>query len=143
MVPYPTSGGTGPGSFTDFPEDVGIDNSPYIAGPVILQDADVSKVVQLLSEAAGGASIIVESKVLEESAASIAQAGAGGGGGITMTLSYITLEDALDVITSANNWAWMKIANSYVIISRDTAGQGLDQIEAAQVYDITAPKGSD
>jgi len=142
MIPYPggATGDSRPGSFMDFPQDVGIDNSPYIAGPVILQDADISKVVQLLSEAAGGASIIVESKVLEESSASIAQSGAGGGGGITMTLSYITLEDALDVITSANDWAWMKIANSYVIMSRETANQGVDPITAATVYDLATPK---
>ena len=131
------------GECMDFNEDVGLDNSPYIVGPVILQDADISKVVQLLSEAAGGASIIVESKVLEESAQAMSQSsegGGGGGGGITMTLSHITLEDALDVITSANDWAWLKIANSYMIVSHETAMSGLKSVEAAEVYDVTSAK---
>lgn len=133
--------GDSSGSFVDFGEDTGIDNSPYIVGPVILQDADISKVVQLLSEAAGGASIIVEATVLEESAKSIAEGASsgGGGGGVTMTLSHITLEDALDVITSANDWAWIKIANSYLIVSHVTAIKGLDTQDTA-AYDVTADK---
>lgn len=135
MVPYSAAASTSDGASIDFSQNRGPDNSPYIVGPIILQDADISKAMQLLSEAAGGASIIVEASIVKANAPS---AKGGGGGGITMTLSHITLEDALDVITSANSdWVWKKVAGSYLVVTKETANQGLDALKAASVYDAT------
>ncbi len=106
----------------------GDDKSPYITGPVILQDADISQAIRMLSEAAGGANIVVEAKLVTSA------------GGITVTLSNITLEAALDVITSANNWAWRKYGDYYAIMSRDTAQEGVDVFSAGEIYSDTATK---
>jgi len=110
------------------------DTSPYIVGPVILQDADISQTVRLLSEAAGGANIVVEASLVGQG-----QKG-GAGGGITVTLSHITLEDALDIITSANNWTWRKYGDYYSIMSKDTAMQGLGKVKAGSIFEDTATK---
>lgn len=110
----------------------GADGSPYLNGPVILEDAGLGKAVRLLSEAAGGASIVVESALLEPSAKS-----ALGGAGITMTLANITFEDALSALTAANGWTWRREAGVYIITTRETANAGLGVLDAATVYDHT------
>lgn len=104
------------------------DSSPYIVGPVILQDADISQAIRLLSEAAGGANIVVQSALVAA------------GTGITVTLSHITLEDALDIITSSNNWTWRKFGDYYSIMDKDTASQGVNTVKAGTVYEDSASK---
>jgi len=110
-----------------------MDTSPYIVGPVILQDADVSQTVRLLSEAAGGANIVVESGLVQEQATA-------GAGGITVTLSHITLEDALDIITSSNNWSWRKFGDYYAIMKKETASLGVNKTNSSVIYDDTATR---
>jgi len=72
------------------------------------------------------------SLVQGQTASSGTGAGAGAGGsqgattgataaGITVTLSHITLEDALDIITASNNWTWRKFGDYYAIMSKATA----------------------
>ena len=107
----------------------GADGSPYLNGPVILEDADLGKAVRLLNEAAGGASIVVESALLEQSAKS-----AQGSAGITMTLANITFEDALSALTAANGWTWRREAGVYMITTRETANAGIDALPAAVVH---------
>lgn len=113
------------------------DTSPYIVGPVILQDADISQTVRLLSEAAGGANIVVESSLVS-AGATVGGGGGATGGGITVTLTHITLEDALDIITTSNNWTWRKYGDYYAIMSKDTALEGVEAITAGAVYEDTA-----
>lgn len=105
-----------------------LDTSPYIVGPVILQDADVSQAIRLLSESAGGANIVVQSSLVATK------------GGITVTLSHITLEDALDIITSSNNWTWRKFGDYYSIMDKNTAMQGVNTVKSGTMYEDTANK---
>ena len=111
------------------------DDSPYITGTIRLDNADAGRAVQLLSEAAGGASIIVEQKVLEQSIQS-AQSGAG----ISLTLSNISLADALDALAAANGWAVLDMHGSHLVVSRETLNRGLDVLPAATAYDVSSEK---
>ncbi len=132
QIPY-TQTGLAPNS-AEIPYRVKeYDTSPYIVGPVILQDADISQTVRLLSEAAGGANIVVESSLVSSGATMNASGAVGGG--ITVTLSHITLEDALDIIAASNNWTWRKYGDYYAIMSKDTALTGVKTVEAGTVYE--------
>lgn len=141
QIPYSKS--SIPGKALVVPPRVkGSDTSPYIVGPVILQDADISQAVRLLSEAAGGANIVVEASLVQtQSTVSATGGGAGAtSAGITVTLSHITLEDALDIITASNNWSWRKFGDYYAIMRKSTAMDGVKETESAIVYSDTATR---
>ncbi len=152
QIPYVKEGSSGQSKEVTLGQRAkGADTSPYIVGPVILQDADISQAVRLLSEAAGGANIVVEASIVQAqsttggSSSSSKSGGKSGGtgataAGITVTLSHITLEDALDIITASNNWSWRKFGSYYAIISRDTANQGVDTAKSATVFEDTATR---
>jgi hypothetical protein len=110
------------------PERISADGSPYLNGPVVLQNAKLGDAARLLSEAAGGANILVESALIEQSAASAAN-----GAGITMTLANISFEDALSALTAANGWTWRREAGVYMITTRETANAGINALSAATV----------
>jgi type II secretory pathway component GspD/PulD (secretin) len=112
------------------------DTSPYIVGPVILQDTDISQAVRLLSEAAGGANIVVEAALVQQQSTTSTSGGTGStSAGITVTLSHITLEDALDIITASNEWVWRKYGDYYAIMSKDTAFAGVTKMPSANVFE--------
>ncbi|MEW5945503.1 MAG: secretin N-terminal domain-containing protein [bacterium] len=107
------------------------DTSPFITGPINLVDADISEAVRLLSDAFGGVNIVVDGEILREQMEAKTAGGAAGGVsaaavGITVSLTNVTLEDALDAITSANNWKWQKLGNTYVILDDDTDEYGFE-----------------
>ncbi|MFA6451203.1 MAG: secretin N-terminal domain-containing protein, partial [bacterium] len=124
----------------------GADTSPWISGPVILQDADISQTVRLLSEAAGGANIVVEASLVQKQSTTSANKGGQGGGtgasaaGITVTLYHISLEDALDIISSANSWTWRKFGDYYAIMSKSTANAGVNTVTSATIFEDTATR---
>ncbi|HOC92857.1 MAG TPA: secretin N-terminal domain-containing protein [bacterium] len=136
QIPYPKASMGKAGEFVVPARVKGLDTSPYIVGPVILQDADISQTIRLLSEAAGGSNIVVEAALVQ--AQSTTTGGAGANAGITITLSHITLEDALDIITSSNNWSWRKFGDYYAIMTRSTAEKGVITQDTASVYKDTA-----
>ncbi|OQA87453.1 MAG: Type II secretion system protein D precursor [bacterium ADurb.Bin236] len=135
QIPYPKATMGKAGEFVVPARVKGMDTSPYIVGPVILQDADISQTIRLLSEAAGGANIVVEAALVQTQSTT---GGAGANAGITITLSHITLEDALDIITSSNNWSWRKFGDYYAIMTRSTAEKGVITQDTASVYKDTA-----
>lgn len=139
LIPYTSAGAKPQGEVQIPPRIKELDTSPYIVGPVILQDADISQTVRLLSEAAGGANIVVEATLVQQQATT---AGGGGSAGVTVTLSHITLEDALDIITASNNWSWRKYGDYYAIMSKETAMEGVKEVDSAAVYKDTATQSS-
>jgi type II secretory pathway component GspD/PulD (secretin) len=136
QIPYPKTSVGKAGEFVVPARVKGMDTSPYIVGPIILQDADISQTIRLISEAAGGANIVVEAALVQMQ--STTSGGAGANAGITITLSHITLEDALDIITSSNNWSWRKFGDYYAIMTRATAEKGVVTLDTASVYKDTA-----
>ncbi|MEW6201458.1 MAG: secretin N-terminal domain-containing protein [bacterium] len=130
------------GKYPEFPDEQ--DKSPFIAGPLVLTDADISEAIKLISEAFGGVNIVVDGSIIAKQEQAKAQGAAGGGGGgtigaeavgITVTLRNITLEDALDAITSANKWMWQKVGNIYIIMDDKTDEYGYSLVETGRYFD--------
>ncbi len=105
----------------------GVDTSPLLEH-VVFHDATISEVSLQLSKMTG-VNILVEASIV---AASEVDAAVGavvreGAGGITLDLHNVTLEQALDSIAKTSGWTWMKLGNSYLIVTLDTKFQGFAQ----------------
>ncbi len=102
-----------------------IDSSPLLEH-IVFQDAEISEVALQLSRLTN-TNILVDSLLVGATAGSTASPESGveaGTGGVSLDLKNVTLEQALDFITKASGWAWVKIANTYMILASETKFAG-------------------
>ncbi|MFH1537958.1 MAG: secretin N-terminal domain-containing protein [bacterium] len=129
----PSAGAKGaagePTELPEYPSEE--DLSPFVEGPIKVVDADASQVVQILTEAFD-ASIVLDKQILTDEESMKAS---GTPTGITLTLSNITLQDALDVVSSANGWKWSRVGDTYLILHETTDEYGYDMTSAPRFKD--------
>lgn len=102
-----------------------LDTSPLLEH-IVFQDAEISQVALQLSKMTN-TNILVDAAIVGATAGSTSTPESGveaGTGGVSLDLKNVTLEQTLDFITKSSGWVWVKIANSYMILSSATKTAG-------------------